>query len=130
MLGRLLYTSSAWSVNFRADFASCMDSSGASGWYAHRSFPQTVFLAHVPRSPPGSARNCTGTMNAQAQARATLRGEPACRPGSVHPRERGPTAIHLGLPLPAASCGLPASIGRAALNRSRRPRAPEGARPL
>jgi hypothetical protein len=56
-----------------------------------------------------------------------MRGEPACRPGSVHPRERGPAAIHLGLPLPAASCGLPASIGRAALNRSRRPRAPEGA---
>jgi hypothetical protein len=37
-------------------------------------------------------------------------------------RSRGPAAIHLGLPLPAASCGLPASIGRAALNRSRRPR--------
>jgi len=35
-------------------------------------------------------------------------------------RLRGPTAIHLGLPLPAASCGLPASIGRAALKRSRR----------
>jgi hypothetical protein len=36
-------------------------------------------------------------------------------------RSRGPTVIHLGLPLPTASCGLPASIGRAALNRSRRP---------
>jgi hypothetical protein len=35
-------------------------------------------------------------------------------------RLRGPAAIHLGLPLPAASCGLPASIGRAALKRSRR----------
>ena len=35
-------------------------------------------------------------------------------------RLRGPAAIHLGLPLPAASCGLPASIGRAALDRSRR----------
>jgi hypothetical protein len=35
-------------------------------------------------------------------------------------RLRGPAAIHLGLSLPAASCGLPASIGRAALNRSRR----------
>jgi hypothetical protein len=34
-------------------------------------------------------------------------------------RSRGPTVIHLGLPLPAASCGLPASIGRAALKRSR-----------
>src|SRR6202046_4283852 len=34
-------------------------------------------------------------------------------------RLRGPAAIHLGPPLLAASCGLPASIGRAALNRSR-----------
>jgi hypothetical protein len=48
-------------------------------------------------------------------------GEPACRPGSV-PRFRGAAVIHLGLPLPTASCGLPASIGRAALNRSRRER--------
>ncbi|KOV76886.1 hypothetical protein ADL03_42290 [Nocardia sp. NRRL S-836] len=29
-------------------------------------------------------------------------------------------AIHLGLPLPTGSSGLPASIGRAALERSRR----------
>ncbi len=29
-------------------------------------------------------------------------------------------AIHLGLPLPAGSSGLPVSIGRAALERSRR----------
>jgi hypothetical protein len=35
-------------------------------------------------------------------------------------RLRGAAAIHLGLPLPAASCGLPASIGRATLDRSRR----------
>jgi hypothetical protein len=45
-------------------------------------------------------------------------GEPACRPGSVA-RLRGPAIIHLGLPLPTASCGLPASIGRAALKRTR-----------
>jgi len=44
-------------------------------------------------------------------------------------RLRGPAVIHLGLPLPAASCGLPASIGRAALERSRRP-APPGAGPF
>ena len=36
------------------------------------------------------------------------------------PRSRGAAVIYLGLPLPAASCGLPASIGRAALDRSRR----------
>ena len=35
-------------------------------------------------------------------------------------RLRGAAVIHLGLPLPTASCGLPASIGRAALERSRR----------
>ena len=68
-------------------------------------------------------------MTALLQVRAKAAGELACRPGSVHPRERGPTAIHLGLPLPTASCGLPASIGRAALNRSRRGRAPWPASP-
>ncbi len=45
-------------------------------------------------------------------------------------RLRGLAAIHLGLPLPAASCGLPASIGRAALNRSRSHRAPKNAAPF
>src|ERR1700744_483953 len=35
-------------------------------------------------------------------------------------RLRGAAVIHLGLLLPTASCGLPASIGRAALDRSRR----------
>src|ERR1700721_4492354 len=36
------------------------------------------------------------------------------------PRLRGAAVIQRGLPLPTASCGLPASIGRAALDRSRR----------
>ena len=36
------------------------------------------------------------------------------------PRGCEAAVIHLGLPLPAVSCGLPASIGRAALERSRR----------
>ena len=47
-------------------------------------------------TPPGGARD-----------------EPACRPGSVSARlaaTRSAT-IHLGLPLPTASCGLPASSG-------------------
>jgi hypothetical protein len=42
----------------------------------------------------------------------------------------GPAAIHLGLPLPTASCGLPASIGRAVLKRSRRKRKIAGRFPL
>jgi hypothetical protein len=41
-------------------------------------------------------------------------------------RSRGPATIHLRLPLPTASCGLPTSIGRAALKRSR-DRAPKNA---
>ena len=45
------------------------------------------------------------------------------------PRLRETAVIHLGLPLPAVSCGLPAGIGRAALKRSRRP-ASCGAGPL
>ena len=42
-----------------------------------------------------------------------VRDEPACRPGSVSVRlatSRSAT-IHLGLPLPTVSCGLPASSG-------------------
>ena len=47
------------------------------------------------------------------------RGEPTYRPGSVGPRNADLAIIYLGLPLPTASCGLPASLGRAALKRSR-----------
>jgi len=61
------------------------------------------FLWHCPAGHPGSAL-------------------PTCRPGSVPSRGREAAVIHLGLPLPTVSCGLPASIGRAALERSRRPR--------
>ena len=48
--------------------------------------------------------------------------ESAYKPGSVATCSRGGwwrTAIHLGPPLPVASCGLPAGIGRAALERLR-----------
>src|SRR3954452_16129123 len=48
--------------------------------------------------------------------------EAACTPGSVPGRFAASrwAAIHLGLPLPAGSSGLPAGIGRAALGRLRR----------
>src|SRR5579863_3763763 len=61
-------------------------------------------------------------MTIPLQVRILYGGEPACRPGSVRSRGREAAVIHLGLPLPAVSCGLPASIGRAALERSRRRR--------
>lgn len=50
--------------------------------------------------------------------------ESTCTPDSVrgaYPEGFAPAAaIHLGLPLPAGSSGLPADIGRAALKRLRR----------
>src|SRR3954452_11246035 len=47
------------------------------------------------------------------QVRRGARDEPACRPGSVPGRLAASrsAAIHLGLPLPTTSCGLPASSG-------------------
>jgi hypothetical protein len=85
------------------------DAGGKQRWTRH-----SPARACVPQCAPGCFRVLLGR-----RSKVQAAGEPACRPGSVHPRERGPTAIHLGLPLLAASCGLPASIGRAALNRSR-----------
>src|SRR6266852_9112254 len=75
----------------------------------------------MPSCPGSSGTGAErgGGMKINAQVKGIGAGEPACRPGSV-PRLRGAAVIHLGLPLPAASCGLPAGIGRAALNRSRR----------
>jgi hypothetical protein len=81
--------------------------------------PESVLPAETPF-------DLAETQGASAPLRAA--GEPACRP-VLCTRSRGPAAIHLGLPLPAASCGLPASIGRAALKHSRRKRAPKNALP-
>jgi hypothetical protein len=66
----------------------------------------------------GTGAEQTDFWPAKPQARRVEGGESACRPGSV-PRLRGATVIHLGLPLPTASCGLPSGIGRAALKRPR-----------
>src|SRR5829696_9669179 len=61
-----------------------------------------------------------GDRRSPGQRRAT--DESACTPGSVHGRLAASrwAVIHLGLPLPAGSSGLPAGIGRAALERLRR----------
>ena len=75
----------------------------------------------VPSRSGGTVTELTAMTAAPMHVRGMHGGESACRPGSV-PRLRGATVIHLGLPLPTASCGLPASIGRAALERSRRSR--------
>src|SRR6266480_4329665 len=77
-------------------------------------------MGHFPhRSPCGTA-----CLKAGGDSAFALVGRRTSRPvGRVLcARLRGPTVIHLGLPLPAASCGPPASIGRATLKRSRRRR--------
>jgi hypothetical protein len=73
-------------------------------------------IAMCPRSAPAAR----GSRDAQGQKTRWRASRPVGR--VLCTRLRGPTAIHLGLPLPTASCGLPASIGRAALDRSRRKR--------
>jgi hypothetical protein len=73
-----------------------------------------------PRGAPCVPREGGGTAFAQLRRRAT--DESACTPGSVHGCLAASrwAVIHLGLPLPAGSSGLPAGIGRAALERLRR----------
>jgi hypothetical protein len=78
----------------------------------------------TPAELAGEVLAAAGMSDHELRASAgQSRGRRASRPvGRVLcTRLRGPAAIHLGLPLPAVSCGLPASIGRAALKRSRRP---------
>ena len=72
----------------------------------------------------GLARASEGVSAGQWPAR----DEPACRPGSVSARlaVQRSAAIHLGPPLPVASCGLPASSGGPPSNT----RARTGLRPV
>jgi len=77
--------------------------------------PGVLTYATVPPDVPGSfsvLRSSAGHRGAGWVSRPV--GRVLCA------RLRGAAVIHLGLPLPTASCGLPASIGRAALDRSRR----------
>jgi hypothetical protein len=76
---------------------------------SHRSHPRVTPLHLAP-----------GQTGASGRRRAT--DESACTPGSVHGCLAASrwAIIHLGLPLPAGSSGLPAGIGRAALERLRR----------
>jgi hypothetical protein len=66
-------------------------------------------------------RNISGTTRGRKPSSAACScGEPVCKPGSVRAlRAACEATIHLGRASPHASSGLPASIGRAALERSR-----------
>ena len=106
-------------------------STSAGTWYrrpAHgpvtRSTGPSPRRAPSPRRQPAAAH---GQQMCKEPRRAAHRRCSEAQKGVSRPvgrvlcaRLRGPTVIHLGLPLPTASCGLPASIGRAALERSRR----------
>src|SRR5271165_2268469 len=70
--------------------------------------------AHVPRKCPPPRDPCSAAGQDHLKGVSRPVGRVLCA------RSRGAAVIHLGLPLPAASCGLPASIGQAALKRSRR----------
>src|SRR4051794_35536286 len=61
----------------------------------------------------GLAADRARPLDLSSQVSSRARDEPACRPGSVPGRLAASrsAAIHLGLPLPTASCGLPASSG-------------------
>ena len=69
-------------------------------------------------------------VSAQALARARLRGEPACRPGSVRPRQARAGGHPSGTTVAGSLVRSTREHRAGTLNRSRRPRAPEGARPL
>ncbi len=92
---------------------------------AHMHRSSTDSPTDVPRSAPVDG---VGIEEARASAEGAAVRRRASQPvGRVLcARRSGPTAIHLGLPLLTASCGLPASIGRAALKRSRSPPAQAG----
>ena len=96
-----------------------------------------LLMAPMPFAAPTSASVPSGASTAAPAACFTRHRRDAARLGQPRARTarrevsrpvgrvlcarlRGAAVIHLGLPLPAASCGLPASIGRAALDRSRR----------
>jgi len=85
--------------------------------------PASTGLTPMTVSAPADLEICFGAGQGHGRRASGPVGRVLCT------RSRGPAAIHLGLPLPTASCGLPASIGRAALDRSRRRRAPWNATP-
>ncbi len=63
-----------------------------------------------PSRGRGRAREIPGQVGC-ACIRAGSEDELACKPDSVPPGGPGAAAIHLGPPLPAASCGLPGDSG-------------------
>jgi hypothetical protein len=97
----------------------------AVGLYGHLVWPRPLLVRQRIRPNVGEcARNVPRPGRLAIITEGQMDGKGVSRPvGRVLcARLRGAAVIHLGLPLPTASCGLPASIGRAALKRSRRER--------
>lgn len=70
-----------------------------------RSTRRSARPACAPRVPRRHPEDCCAAGQGCGRRASRPVGRVLCT------RSRGPTAIHLGLPLPAASCGLPASSG-------------------
>src|SRR5688500_6242107 len=93
---------------------------GSHGGPAASRRARTLTAGSLPETRPTASRGTGAGQKASGQGWTT--DESACTPGSVHGRLAASrwAVIHLGLPLPAGSSGLPAGIGRAALERLRR----------
>jgi hypothetical protein len=111
-----------WSLHAadRADGPGVSGSSPGGGerqaaWGGASSISSCSIPSVARRAGPAVARQLLRTRSDHSEGVSRPVGRVLCA------RLRGPAVIHLGLPLPAASCGLPASIRRAALDRSRRP---------
>jgi len=87
----------------------------------HRPSPGRQTLTDNDQCRPTSTAYPPRSETTRRMSTRCATDESTCTPGSVA-RLRGPAAIHLGLPLPTGSSGLPAGIGRAALERLRRSR--------
>ncbi len=80
----------------------------------HRPSPGRQTLTDNDQCRPTSTAYPPRSETTRRMSTRCATDESTCTPGSVA-RLRGPAAIHLGLPLPTGSSGLPAGIGRAAL---------------
>ncbi len=88
------------------------------GWWGHRRGSWSPAISHSTGARRIRSRCARSAGVAVAKCGAD---ELACKPDPVHRAPCGsrPAVIHLGLPSPAGSSGLPAGIGRATLDRLR-----------
>jgi hypothetical protein len=98
-----------------------------------RMYAQITPAGHLVRSATDTSSSCWTITCADLHSYGTTfsqaAGEGACRPGSVT-RHSGPAAIHLGLPLLAASCSYPRAQAGTPSSTRARPAPPRGHQPI